>query len=53
MSDNATPRPAALIEFSAEHLPEVAMDNRFATLPLWTGDTTRRQSRQFTAALTR
>src|ERR1044072_1909692 len=23
------------IEFVAEHLPEVAMDNRFATLPLW------------------
>lgn len=24
------------IEFVAEHLPEVAMDNRYATLPLWT-----------------
>lgn len=23
------------IEFVAEHLPEVAMDNRFATLPVW------------------
>jgi hypothetical protein len=23
------------IEFVAEHLPEVAMDNRYATLPLW------------------
>ena len=26
-------------EFVAEHLPEVAMDNRFATLPLWSGVT--------------
>jgi hypothetical protein len=26
-------------EFVAEHLPEVAMDNRFATLPLWSGAT--------------
>jgi len=25
------------IEFVAEHLPEVAMDNRFATLPIWDG----------------
>ena len=25
------------IEFVAEHLPEVAMDNRFATLPVWGG----------------
>jgi hypothetical protein len=25
------------IEFVAEHLPEVAMDNRFATLPMWGG----------------
>jgi hypothetical protein len=24
------------IEFVAEHLPEVAMDNRYATLPVWT-----------------
>lgn len=23
------------IEYVAEHLPEVAMDNRYATLPLW------------------
>ena len=23
------------IEFVAEHLPEVAMDNRYATLPVW------------------
>lgn len=33
------PRPCAAtthsFEFVAEHLPEVAMDNRFATLPLW------------------
>jgi hypothetical protein len=27
-------------EFVAEHLPEVAMDNRFATLPLWSGAAT-------------
>lgn len=27
------------IEFVAEHLPEVAMDNRFATLPLWSTNT--------------
>ncbi|HEY6644831.1 hypothetical protein [Povalibacter sp.] len=25
------------IEYVAEHLPEVAMDNRYATLPVWTG----------------
>jgi hypothetical protein len=25
------------IEFVAEHLPEVAMDNRYATLPVWGG----------------
>src|SRR5262245_54961943 len=25
------------IEFVAEHLPEVAMDNRYATLPVWSG----------------
>lgn len=25
------------IEFVAEHLPEVAMDNRYATLPVWDG----------------
>jgi len=25
------------LEFVAEHLPEVAMDNRFATLPVWGG----------------
>jgi len=24
------------IEFVSEHLPEIAMDNRYATLPLWT-----------------
>ena len=30
---------AVSIEFIAEHLPEIAMDNRFASLPLWgTGD---------------
>jgi hypothetical protein len=39
---------AESFEFSAEHLPEVAMDNRFATLPLWTGDTTRAESWQLT-----
>ena len=26
------------IEFVAEHLPEVAMDNRYATLPVWGGE---------------
>jgi hypothetical protein len=35
-------------EFVAEHLPEVAMDNRFATLPLWSGGTTPTGSWQFT-----
>ncbi|MEZ5473723.1 MAG: hypothetical protein R3E72_01785 [Steroidobacteraceae bacterium] len=25
------------IEFVAEHIPEIAMDNRYATLPLWGG----------------
>src|SRR5713101_6896063 len=35
-------------EFVAEHLPEVAMDNRFATLPLWSGGTTPAESWQFT-----
>src|SRR4051794_31115879 len=28
------------IAFVAEHLPEVAMDNRYAALPLWGGATT-------------
>ena len=36
------------IEFVAEHLPEVAMDNRFATLPLWSGGTIQPGSWQFT-----
>ena len=27
------------IEFVQEHLPEVAMDNRYATLPFWSGGT--------------
>ncbi|HPF26269.1 MAG TPA: hypothetical protein P5528_12475 [Steroidobacteraceae bacterium] len=27
---------AESIEFVAEHMPEIAMDNRYATLPLWT-----------------
>ena len=27
------------IEYVAEHLPEVAMDNRYATLPVWTATT--------------
>lgn len=35
------PAPAANagedIEFVQEHLPEVAMDNRYATLPIWSG----------------
>lgn len=35
-------------EFVAEHLPEVAMDNRFATLPLWNGGKTPAGSWQFT-----
>ena len=28
-------RAAESIEFVAEHLPEIAMDNRYASLPLW------------------
>jgi hypothetical protein len=35
-------------EFVAEHLPEVAMDNRFATLPLWGGPTPAADAWQFT-----
>jgi len=35
-------------EFVAEHLPEVAMDNRFATLPLWSGAATPTGAWQFT-----
>ncbi|HEX4798354.1 MAG TPA: hypothetical protein VFV04_03630 [Burkholderiales bacterium] len=35
-------------EFVAEHLSEVAMDNRFATLPLWSGGTTLGGSWEFT-----
>ena len=27
------------IEFVAEHLPEVAMDNRYASLPVWSAQT--------------
>jgi hypothetical protein len=37
------PRVAADVhsfEFVAEHLPEVAMDNRYASLPLWSVDVT-------------
>src|SRR5262245_26380430 len=30
------------IEFVAEHLPEIAMDNRFASLPLWNSCTDER-----------
>ncbi len=30
-----TPANAENIEFIAEHLPEIAMDNRYASLPLW------------------
>ena len=39
---------AESIEFVAEHLPEVAMDNRLATLPVWIAGTTPAQSWQFT-----
>lgn len=35
-------------EFVAEHLPEAAMDNRFATLPLFGGGTTPARPWQFT-----
>jgi len=35
-------------EFVAEHLPEAAMDNRFATLPLWSGAATPAGQWQFT-----
>ena len=35
-------------EFVAEHLPEAAMDNRFATLPLWGGGAMSTDSGQFT-----
>src|SRR5258708_7735466 len=35
-------------EFVAEHLPEAAMDNRFATLPLWSHGTTTTGPWQFT-----
>ena len=35
-------------EFVAEHLPEAAMDNRFATLPLWSGAETPAAQWQFT-----
>ncbi|MFL6579722.1 MAG: hypothetical protein ACJ8G2_03180 [Burkholderiales bacterium] len=35
-------------EFVAEHLPEAAMDNRFATLPLWNGGATPVAPWQFT-----
>jgi hypothetical protein len=33
----ATCRAEHDLEFVAEHLPEVSMDNRYATLPLWGG----------------
>jgi hypothetical protein len=35
-------------EFVAEHLPETAMDNRFAVLPLWSGGATPTGSWQLT-----
>ena len=35
-------------EYVAEHLPEVAMDNRFATLPLWSDGTKAVGTWQFT-----
>jgi hypothetical protein len=35
-------------EFVAEHLPEVAMDNRFSTLPLWSGAAAAAGQWQFT-----
>lgn len=45
------PRQSALaahgIEFVAEQLPGVAMDNRFATLPLWSADNKQPGSWQF------
>lgn len=37
------------IEFVAEHLPEVAMDNRFATLPVWNSPAEVSQAWSFTA----
>jgi len=43
------PAASHSFEFVAEHLPEVAMDNRFAVLPLWIGGTLPPESWQFTA----
>lgn len=38
------------IEFVAEHIPEIAMDNRYATLPLWlAGDRPRSSEFRFAA----
>lgn len=41
------------IEFVAEHLPEIAMDNRYASLPLWSADPDRRYSFSLNAAYAR
>jgi len=38
------------IEYVAEHLPEVSMDNRYATLPLWTASATSRPDDGWTFA---
>src|SRR6185436_3655976 len=35
IASEQTPAASESFEFVAEHLPEAAMDNRFATLPLW------------------
>ena len=51
VSVQSSMQPAAAshsFEFVAEHLPEVAMDNRFAALPLWNGSSTAGGLWQFT-----
>ena len=42
------PAASHSFEFVAEHLPEAAMDNRFAVLPLWSSGNVPAQSWQFT-----
>jgi hypothetical protein len=42
------PAASHSFEFVAEHLPEAAMDNRSAVLPLWSGGNTPTESWQFT-----
>jgi len=57
IASEQTPAASESFEFVAEHLPEAAMDNRFATLPLWNHGTTPTGRWQFTVqgagALTR